>query len=567
VRRVLLAAFFLLFLTACGGGGGSTPSLPRSVSATSGPTAAPSSNTVTVQVPADAKGSLVAGISDALLVGGIGTNIADAAITVSTNASAGTTATSNSAVVAVPRLRASQSAPLGMTTWQDGPGSTTLLRPVLSNLRETGWRAGQERARQSLPSTVGAQANLWVQYFQAGVNGTSFSQVPATLAVQTAHANIWVENSLASLIGNQSALNTIGANVETAIASDNAHFGSSSWDSSAAGLHQQYATCDSNGNQNGGSSSMWIVPSDPHVNFLYVAPAQIGVGGYMDADSVMPEAVIRCTQAANGTYHSNEAPFIVLAYYGDTHGMDYVLREDSIVHPAHEYQHLINLVHHAILQTQSKFEDGLLNEGLSMMAQDFAISSATGGAQPLDGENVSRTAGYLAATQNYSVAGFAGVQTSGQTPLYNCATCYSPAWLFERYLYDRFGGDAYTHAMDAGTNVSWPELQSVTGTTPQSLLHDFAIAIAASGTSSAAGNDTFTSLNLRSTYVDQFGNSTALNGPAPLGTLSSSGTQTFNVLVGAYAYFSVPATTPATSASLTDGTNGSFDLNATVVGL
>ena len=449
--------------------------------------------------------------------------------------------------------------------WQDGPGSTMLLAPVISHLQTTGARGGEERTRQSLPSTVGGQANLWIQYFQAGVNGTSFSQVPATLAVQTAHANIWVENSLSSLAGNQSALNTIAANIETAIASDNAHFGSATWDSSAAGLHAQYATCDSNGNQSGGNSSMWIVPSDPHVNFLYVAPSQIGVGGYMDADSLMPESVIRCTQAANGTYHSNEAPTIVLAYYGDTRGMPYVLKEDSIVHPAHEYQHLINLVHHAILQPQAKFEDGLLNEGLSMLAQDFAISSATNGSQPFDGENIGRTAGYLSATQNYSVAGFAGVQSGSGTPLYNCATCYSPAWLFERYLYDRFGGDSYTHAMDAGSTVSWPELQSVTGVSSQSLLHDFAIAIGASGTAAASAPYTFTSLNLHSTYVDQLGNSTTLSGPAPLGTLSAGGTQTFDVLVGAYVYFSVPGTTPSTSASLTDGTNGSFDLNATVI--
>ena len=511
-------------------------------------------------MPADAKGSLVAGISDALLVGGMTTTIASAPITIAMTSTASTT--SSSYVRAGATSLRTAIAP--QTVWQDGPSNTDLLRPVLANLHATGMRSGEARTIQSLPTTVGSQANLWVQYFQAGVSGTSFSQVPATLAVQTAHANVWVENSLSSLLGNQSALNAVAANIENAIASDGAHFGSASWDASAASLHQQYATCDANGNQNGGSSSMWIVPSDPHVNFLYVAPSQIGVGGYMDADSLMPEDVIRCTQASNGTYHSNQAPTIVLTYYGDTRGMDYVLREDSIVHPAHEYQHLINVVHHAILQSQPKFEDALLNEGLSMLAQDFAISAATGGAQPLDGENIGRTSTYLSAPQNYSVAGFAGVQSAGQTPQFNCTTCYSPAWLFERYLYDRFGGDAYTHAMDSGSQASWSEVQTVTGVAPQTLLQDFAIALAASGTA-AASNSTynFTSLNLRSTYVDQFGNSTTLAGPASIGTLSTNGSQTYDVLVGAYAYFAVPGSTPSTSASLTDGTNGTFDLNAT----
>ncbi|MGH7715038.1 MAG: hypothetical protein ACREML_03470, partial [Vulcanimicrobiaceae bacterium] len=303
-----------------------------------------------------------------------------------------------------------------------------------------------------MPTSVGSQTQIWVQNFQPGVSGTSFAQVPATLAVQTAHASIWVQNSL-DLLTNASALSTIASNIETAMASDNAHFGTSAWDANAASLHTQYATCDANGNRNGGSSPEFIVPSDPHVNFVYVDPSEISVGGYMDADSLMPEAVIRCTQANNGTYHSNGSPTIVLAYYGDSRGMSYVLNEDSIVHPAHEYQHLINIVHHAILQSSPAFEDALLNEGLSMMAQDFAIAAATSGTEALDGENIYRTTQYFNATQNYSVAGFAGLQSSGST-LFNCSTCYSPAWLLERYLYDRFGGDAYTHAMETGSSIS-----------------------------------------------------------------------------------------------------------------
>lgn len=504
---------------------------------------------------------MIAGISDALIVGSISTNIASVPLTVAANASAATTSIATRRAVATQLSAAAQAS----NVWKDGPGSADLLRPVLTTLQRAGTKGGQERKTQGLPSLVGSQASIWVQNFQAGVAGVTFEQVPATLALQTAHANIWVQTSLTSLLGNAAALDTIGNNIEGAMASDAAHFGSDTWTASAPSLATQYATCDANGNRDGGSSPMWIVPSDWHVNFVYVAPTEIGVGGYMDADSLMPEDVIRCTAAQNGTYHSNQAPTIVLSYYGDTRGMSYVLQEDSIVHPAHEYQHLINIVHHAILQSNVQFEDALLNEGLSMMAQDFAISAATGGRQPLDGENILRSSQYLAAPQNYSVAGFAGVQTSGGTPLFNCATCYSPAWLLERYLYDRFGGEAYVQGMEGGTLTSWAEVQAVTGTAPQTLLHDFAVALAASNTAAAAPPYTFSSLNLHATYVDQLGDSYTLSGPAALTTLSATTAQTFNVLVGAFAYVSVPPSSTSSNVSLSTGSNATFNLNGFVL--
>ena len=503
---------------------------------------------------------MIAGISDALVVGSISTSIASVPLTIAASSSAATTSGARSISHA-----SSVTAKTTADLWKDGPGSADLLKPVLATLQRAGANGGQTRVTQSLPSTVGSQATFWVQNFAAGVPGVTFEQVPETLALQTTHANVWVQNSLTSLLGNAAALNTIGSNIETAIASDAAHFGGITWTASAPSLATLYATCDANGNRDGGSSPMWIVPADWHVNFVYVAPSEIGVGAYMDADSLMPDDVIRCTQALNGTYHSNQAPTIVLSYYGDTRGMTYVLQEDSIVHPAHEYQHLVNIVHHSILQSNLQFEDPLLNEGLSMMAQDFAISAATGGRQTLDGENILRSTQYLAAPQNYSVAGFAGVQSSGGSPLFNCATCYSPAWLLERYLYDRFGGDAYVQGMESGTLTSWPEVQTVTGTAPQTLLHDFAVALGASNTTAASPPYSFNSVNLHATYVDQLGDSYTLSGPAPLATLNASTAQTFNVLVGAFAYFSVPPSTAGSNASLSTGANSAFNLNGFVL--
>ena len=525
---------------------------------------------VTLNIPADPNGDMLAGISEAMIVGGIATNVSPVSLTVGLNTATSTSsvATANVArhivIPSVAPQARSRGTATGKPIWQDGPSNSDLLRPVLATLQRTGTSAmsGARRNAQSLPTSVGSQTQIWVQNFQPGVAGTTFEQVPATLAIQTAHASIWVQNSL-DLLTNASALATIASNIENAMASDNAHFGSSTWDSSAASLKTQYGTCDANGNRNGGSSSEFIVPTDPHVNFVYVDPSEISVGGYMDADSLLPEDVVRCTQASSGTYHSNESPTIVLAYYGDSHGMNYVLAEDSIVHPAHEYQHLINIVHHAILQSSPEYEDALLNEGLSMMAQDFAIAAATNGNEPLDGENLYRSSTYLSATQNYSVAGFAGVQPSGST-LFNCAICYGPAWLLERYLYDRFGGDSYTHAMETGSSTSWGELASVTNANPQQLLHDFAVALGSSNTSAAAAPYQFASLNLHATYTDQLGNVYTLAGPAPLATLASGTSQTYSVLLGAYVYFALPGSASSASASLNETTN-SFDLGGAVI--
>ena len=552
----------LFFLVGCGGGGGggaatitgTTTPVPPSVS---GSTA---SNVITLSMPADPNGAVIAGISDALFVGTGSTAVSEVQVTASIGSAAATTASAMH--VAARSIR--QSVAAQGFSWPDGPSNTELLKPVIASLQRVATRTGQARTAQSLPSTIGAQANFWVQNFQPGVGGVSFHQLPETLAAQTAHANVWVQTSLTSLLGNQSALTTVANNIENAIASDNAHFGTATWTSSAPSLATSYATCDASGNRDGGSSPMFIVPSDPHVNFVYVAPSEISVGGYMDAESLIPEDVVRCTQAQNGTYHSNQAPTIVLAYYGDTHSLDYVLREDSIVHPAHEYQHLINIVHHAILQSKPQYEDALLNEGLSMLAQDLAINAATGGSEKLDGENLMRSSNYLAAPQNYSVAGFAGVESTGGSPLFNCGTCYAPAWLLQRYLYDHFGGDGYLQAMEAGSQTSWPELQSVTGTAPQSLLQNFAIAVAASNTAGAtAAQYKFTSVDLRTKYVDQLGNQYTLNGPVPVGTVSGT-PLSYNVLLGAYAYLTVPGSSASETASLSESTP-SFDLSGYVV--
>jgi hypothetical protein len=134
----------------------------------------------------------------------------------------------------------------------------------------------------------------------------------------------------------------------------------------------------------------------------------------------------------------------------------------------------------------------------------------------------------------------------------------------ERYVYDRFGGDVYTHAMEAGTQTSWSELASVTGASPQQLLHDFAVTLGSSNTGGAVAPYQFSSLNLHATYTDQLGDVYTLSGPAPIATLSSGTSQSYSVLLGAYVYFALPGSSSVGSASLSEAAS-SFDLNGAVI--
>ncbi|HLI94982.1 MAG TPA: hypothetical protein VKT72_02725, partial [Candidatus Baltobacteraceae bacterium] len=128
---------------------------------------------------------------------------------------------------------------------------------------------------------------------------------------------------------------------------------------------------------------------------------------------------------------------------------------------------------------------------------------------------------------------------------YNCGGgCYGGAYLFERYLRDRFGGDEYTHEMETSGVVGDQNLQAATGESESSLIGDFTLAMAANTlqVNSPDSRFRFGSLNLTGTYADQFGQSTSLTG---VSALPYSGTgMSVNAPLGGVAFVrisSVPA--------------------------
>jgi hypothetical protein len=407
------------------------------------------------------------------------------------------------------------------------------------------------RTRQSvLPSTlrVGAQAPIWVQ--QGPMSGSRPSvQVQATLLAQTTHGNIWVDNSIVSTL--KPNISQVEADFENAYTSDVAHFASPDYPSNAPGLQPQYSACSSSGAKQGTTPAYIQEPADRRIDVMVVnGPALGGLGGYFSVANLMPQPALNCL---NGGYESNEAPFIFVGWFGGN-GATYELQEDLVRSTAHELQHLINFVNHGILAGGASsasfngYESTFVNEGLSMLAQDFAVQSMYGpqGLQFDSADALQRASAYLANPGNFSLTNFIGIDSANWggngTPVYNCnGGCYGGAYLFQRYLRDRFGGDAYTHAIETSGVVGTANLQAITGESAGQLQDDFALAMAANtmGVSSSDRRFEFGSLSLTQTYHDQLGGNTVLSG---VFATPATGTSTsIHAPVGGFAYVAIPS--------------------------
>jgi hypothetical protein len=417
----------------------------------------------------------------------------------------------------------------------------------LQPLANAGLRSASARARQSvLPSTprVGAQSAIWVQKGVIGGSRPSV-QIPATLLAQTAHGNIWIDNTIAASV--QGSIARIAADFENAYVSDVAHFASPDYSSNAPALQPQYNACSSTGAKTGTTSAYITEPQDRRVNVLVVnSPALGGLGGYFSVANYMTQAALNCLNAG---YESNEAPFIFVGWFGGN-GSTYELQEDLVRSTAHELQHLINFVNHGILASGASspsfngYELTFVNEGLSMLAQDFALQAMYGthGVNFDADDALQRATAYLDDPGNYSLSAFTGIESGSATPQYNCnGGCYGVAYLFQRYLRDRFGADAYTRAMEVSGAVGAANLQAITGESLGELQDDFALAMAAN-TMNVQSTDkrfNFGSLNLTQHYRDQFGSTIAL--PGVFATPVSGPSTTVQAALGGFAYVAVPS--------------------------
>ncbi len=469
----------------------------------------------------------------------------------------------------------------------DGP-DTELQTEQLRRLLPPGTSGPATRPQTSTIGTnpvVGATANIWVAKFNIGSSGT-YIQVPSTLEFQSVHGNVWVANALltsdASFQGATLATTVaqIGADLENSVTSDTTHFAGFDYANNAPGVTLQYSAYDSSGNFTGHTDNQYgFEPTDRRINLEILDTASLGsgVGGYFSSINYTPQEIwnyfISHPSPGNPTPMSNEAPFIYCGWF-PANGANYDLQEDLVRSTAHELQHLINFVNHSILPSAANTysfngsEDPFINEGLSMLSQDLAVN-ALHPTQAFDvADAMSHAQQYLSSPQNYSISGFIGIDPSswggnGSTPKYNCGGgCYGSAYLFQRYMRDRFGGDTYTQGMETSQQTRFANLQVNAGNEGAgALMGDFAVAIATNSQQISPPNSQFNlgTLNTRATYADQFGHNRVLTGVASAITLAVNGSTSFTPPLGGFGFFGLAPNNGA-SVSIVDGGTGTFSL-------
>jgi hypothetical protein len=385
-------------------------------------------------------------------------------------------------------------------------------------------------------AAVGDVQQFWAQNAGLGQNNGTYSQHPAQLVKLTAHWQIWIDTSLTSVISDATAVTALATDFENAWASNTAHFASNDYTGTPY-WNQSVSYCDAAGTKNG-TGPVVAAPQAQTIAFI-VGPGTLGqgVGGYFDELNFFPDAEVQCfASARSGGLHSNGAP-IVYVGWSSANGASYEEQEDMVRAAAHEFQHLINFVQHGIVSNGDD-EDAYINEGLSMLAQDLALPRMFPALAHDVDDAMLHANGFLLSPSTFSLTGFSGSDDGG-VPAYNCASCYGEAFVYQRYLYDHFGGDAYAHAVETGPATGSAHVAAVTGKDTATLLRDFGISLAANGQSTDARyawNFPF-GQNLTS----QFGTSghivsttTPVNAPAGGGTFAGP-------YDGGYVFVQVPA--------------------------
>jgi hypothetical protein len=392
----------------------------------------------------------------------------------------------------------------------------------------------RRRSAKSLGATLGSRSSFWVSQAGLGKPAGSYAAVPATLRATFQHAGIWVDDSLEF---DAAALQQIGVDFETAYDSDSRHFGSPEYSETSPGALLTAPPCDASGSPIAGAqpAPILIPPANGRHVVLIVNQKNMGegIGGYFSALNYLSQPFANCL---NGHPPSNEASMIVLGYSPQT-SLGYALNEDFVRSTAHELQHALNFVRHYVLSPVSQTEEAWIDEGLAMLAQDFAVAQIYGGSPNLDVADAVRHAQqFLSRPEGFSLTAFTGM--AGSTPFaYSCSGCYGNSYLFARYLYDRFGGDAVAHALEAPGHVGAENLRTATGLSPETLIGDYGVALAVSGQNITSDRRfAFTAFNPYGTYTDQFNRTLTLSGPAV--TVQAPGsTQTYAAYAGTFKYF------------------------------
>jgi hypothetical protein len=340
-----------------------------------------------------------------------------------------------------------------------------------------------------------------------------YLDVPATLQSVSNHGYVWVDNAIDSSYGFSAAdWQTAGTTFDTDYARETVAFGPAFFTT-----NNQYQQCDAQGNPLTQTTPPYTAPvdlsgSDPHISILVTKALEgTGEGGYFLSVDLLNDQEQNCV--FNGSQHvpTNGLPMFVVGTdkYGGTADENYWRTQDMPRSFPHEFQHLLHAVNKILIADlnnngQGEADDSFVDEGDSMLAEDLVNAN---NAQSND--TLLAAFYYLYNPANYSLTSWVAYDQNpldtSQNPAFGFYRStegnYGAGYLFARYLYDRFGGDAALHRVYAdhsSTAVGVANLGPIVaeannGESFAQLYADFAAALAARKVASTDPRFTFNS--------------------------------------------------------------------------
>lgn len=412
---------------------------------------------------------------------------------------------------------------------RERPSNPAALRRLFRTITATRDVSARVRRVRSAPGTVGQTRQFKIQTSNIGnaggcARGTTDGDyvcnvtITATLRAVGSHANVWVDDAQSpgeyTIAGE---FQTIASRFDGYFTTETAAFEPAFYPASQP-VNFAYSAarpqCDPSGNvlpqaqyqatdlRGANGTSVDIVITDVLIG--------TGEGGYYDTASEFPQQMWDCGPAPKEV--SNDTSMFVLTgnnYSGRGAGVPaqnetYWLNVDIARGTSHELQHLLH-AHYKYFRPivtstgNGSFDDPFVEEGCSMLAEDLATDPAPG--QHLDTPRFAYT--YLLEPSLFSLTSFTGYQpnpsSTAQNRPYgyysNTAGSYGQAYLFMRYLYDRFGPSALTTIYNtAGASPTDQAPQATVAPVATAahepfvqLYREFATAVAAQNTSVATG--------------------------------------------------------------------------------
>lgn len=334
-----------------------------------------------------------------------------------------------------------------------------------------------------------------------------YADVTATLKYQGAHGNIWVDNVSLNTPGeftNPSDFATVGADFDRYYASETAVFG-------PAFLSQNIdfqTQCDANGQKLTGPD---VVPdltgstgdsTGQRVDVVITdLLSSLGEGGYFFGGNLVAQTVLNCQSPPRQI--SNEVPMFVIGGNNYTSGPNlpqfnenFWLTSDVPRTMSHEFQHYLHFMNKVLRPIAQGApggvqDDAFIDEGVSMLAEDlFANGIAI--------DTPRFTYSFMLEPNLFALTSFTGFQpnptSTAATPPYgyytNTAGSYGQAYLFMRYIYDRFGGDAAMQRLYASQTIHvGPIVAAANGEAFAPLYAEFVTALAAQTSGDAIVSD------------------------------------------------------------------------------